>query len=39
MSIPWLYNEYTDGKKLPDTYDNYAGGQELVRWILAQIPR
>jgi unsaturated rhamnogalacturonyl hydrolase len=36
---PWLYNEYTDGKKLPNTYDNYAGGQELVGWILAQIPR
>jgi unsaturated rhamnogalacturonyl hydrolase len=34
---PWLYNEYTDGKKLPGTYDNYAGGQELVGWILAQI--
>jgi unsaturated rhamnogalacturonyl hydrolase len=36
---PWLYNEYTDGKKLPATYDNYEGGEELVRWILAQIPR
>ncbi len=36
---PWLYNEYTDGKILPATYDNYAGGKELVRWILAQIPR
>ncbi len=36
---PWLYNEYTDGKKLPATYDNYEGGKELVRWILAQVPR
>jgi unsaturated rhamnogalacturonyl hydrolase len=36
---PWLYNEYTDGRKLPATYDNYAAGRELVRWILAQIPR
>jgi len=36
---PWLYNEYTDGRKLPATYDNYQGGEELVRWILAQIPR
>ncbi len=36
---PWLYNEYTDGKMLPATYDNYEGGKELVRWILAQIPR
>jgi unsaturated rhamnogalacturonyl hydrolase len=36
---PWLYNEYTDGRKLPAAYDNYAAGRELVRWILAQIPR
>lgn len=36
---PWLYNEYTDGRKLPATYDNYAAGKELVRWILGQIPR
>ena len=30
---PWLYNEYTDGRKLPAAYDNYAGSRELVRWI------
>jgi unsaturated rhamnogalacturonyl hydrolase len=36
---PWLYNEYTDGHKLPATYDNYAGGVELVRWLLRQVPR
>ena len=36
---PWLYNEYTDGRKLPAEYDNYAAGKELVRWILAQVPR
>ncbi len=35
---PWLYNEYTDGRKLPAEYDNYAAGKELVRWILAQTP-
>jgi unsaturated rhamnogalacturonyl hydrolase len=35
---PWLYNEYTDGRKLPSTYDNFAAGKELVRWILAQAP-
>jgi unsaturated rhamnogalacturonyl hydrolase len=35
---PWLYNEYTDGRKLPAEYDNYAASKELVRWILAQIP-
>jgi unsaturated rhamnogalacturonyl hydrolase len=36
---PWLYNEYTDGRKLPPVYDNYAAGRELVRWILQQVPR
>jgi unsaturated rhamnogalacturonyl hydrolase len=35
---PWLYNEYTDGRKLPALYDNFAAGQELARWILTQIP-
>jgi unsaturated rhamnogalacturonyl hydrolase len=35
---PWLYNEYTDGRKLPPEYDNFAAGKELVRWILEQIP-
>jgi unsaturated rhamnogalacturonyl hydrolase len=36
---PWLYNEYTDGRKLPAEFDNYAAGSELVRWILQQVPR
>jgi unsaturated rhamnogalacturonyl hydrolase len=36
---PWLYNEYTDGRKLPAMYDNYSAGKELVRWILGQVPR
>ena len=36
---PWLYNEYTDGRRLPAEYDNYAAGVELVRWILQQVPR
>jgi len=35
---PWLYNEYTDGRKLPAEYDNYAAGKELARWILGQVP-
>jgi unsaturated rhamnogalacturonyl hydrolase len=35
---PWLYNEYTDGRKLPAEYDNYEAGKELARWILEQIP-
>ena len=38
MVDPWLYNEYTDGRKLPTVYDNFAAGNELVRWVLEQIP-
>jgi unsaturated rhamnogalacturonyl hydrolase len=39
---PWLYNEYTDGRKNPQIYnqfDNFAGGKELVQWLLQQRPR
>jgi unsaturated rhamnogalacturonyl hydrolase len=38
---PWLYNEYTDGRKNPRIYnqfDNYSGGKELVQWLLQQHP-
>ena len=34
VTDPWLYNEYTDGRKLPPEYDNFAAGMELVRWLL-----
>jgi unsaturated rhamnogalacturonyl hydrolase len=33
---PWLYNEYTDGRKLPADFDNYKAAQDLVRWIIKQ---
>jgi unsaturated rhamnogalacturonyl hydrolase len=36
---PWVYNEYTDGRNLPPEYNNFAGGEELVRWLLKQVPR
>ena len=36
---PWLYNEYTDGRKLPPPYDNLGGGKEYVRWLLEQLPK
>jgi unsaturated rhamnogalacturonyl hydrolase len=38
---PWVYNEYTDGRKNPRIYsqfDNFAGGRELVQWLLQQHP-
>jgi unsaturated rhamnogalacturonyl hydrolase len=31
---PWIYNEYTDGRQAPLEEDNFAAGQELVRWLV-----
>ncbi len=36
VADPWLYNEYTDGRKLPAEYDNFAAGSDFVRWLLQQ---
>jgi unsaturated rhamnogalacturonyl hydrolase len=33
---PWLYNEYTDGRKLPADFDNFEAAQDLSAWLLAQ---
>jgi len=35
---PWLYNEYTDGRKLPASFDNLAAGKEVIRWLIQQVP-
>ncbi len=29
---PWLYNEYTDGRKLPSDFQNYQAALDLVQW-------
>lgn len=31
---PWLYNEYTDGRKLPPEFDNFKAARDLSRWLL-----
>jgi unsaturated rhamnogalacturonyl hydrolase len=36
VTDPWLYNEYTDGKKLPSFYDQQAAGQEFVDWVVGE---
>jgi unsaturated rhamnogalacturonyl hydrolase len=36
---PWLYNEYTDGRKLPAEYENFRAAQELSRWLLTLAKR
>ena len=33
---PWLYNEYTDGRKLPAEYENYKAAADLVQWLIKQ---
>jgi len=35
---PWLYNEYTDGRKLPMDFEQYPAAKELVRWLVKQVP-
>ncbi len=36
---PWLYNEYVNGKKLPDEYENFRAAKELAQWLLHQSGR
>jgi len=31
---PWLYNEYTDGRKIPAEFENFTAANELVQWLL-----
>ena len=36
---PWFYNEYLDGRRLPPSIDNFKAAQDLVQWVLRQIPK
>jgi unsaturated rhamnogalacturonyl hydrolase len=33
---PWLYNEYTDGRKIPADFENFQAGKDLATWLLQQ---
>ena len=33
---PWLYNEYTDGRKLPADFQNFRAADDLAAWLLSQ---
>jgi unsaturated rhamnogalacturonyl hydrolase len=33
---PWFYNEYLDGRKLPDTFQNYQAAEDLTDWLIKQ---
>ena len=35
---PWLYNEYVDGRKLPEEFDNYEAANDLVKFLLNPQP-
>jgi unsaturated rhamnogalacturonyl hydrolase len=34
LGDPWLYNEYTDGRKIPAVYENFQAGKDLGSWLL-----
>ena len=34
LGDPWLYNEYTDGRKIPAAFENFQAGKDLGRWLL-----
>ncbi len=36
LGDPWLYNEYTDGRKIPAEYQNFQAGKDLATWLLQQ---
>jgi unsaturated rhamnogalacturonyl hydrolase len=36
---PWIYNEYLDGRKIPAVYENFTAANELVQWLLKQVPK
>lgn len=33
---PWLYNEYTDGRKLHAEYENFKAAEDLAEWLFKQ---
>jgi unsaturated rhamnogalacturonyl hydrolase len=36
LGDPWLYNEYTDGRRLPPEYENGKAARDLSRWLILQ---
>ena len=36
VADPWLYNEYTDGRKLPPNYQDFQAAIDLAGWALRQ---
>ncbi|GAB3876529.1 hypothetical protein GCM10028824_34230 [Hymenobacter segetis] len=36
LGDPWLYNEYTDGRKIPASFENFQAGKDLATWLLSK---
>ena len=36
LGDPWLYNEYTDGRKMNGLFQNFQAARELSGWLLSQ---
>jgi len=36
LGDPWLYNEYTDGRKIPASFQNFQAGKDLASWLLGK---
>lgn len=34
---PWLYNEYTDGRKIAAEFQNFSAAQEIVNWLFKPV--
>ena len=34
LGDPWIYNEYLNGRKLPDDFDNYEAARAWIKWLL-----
>ena len=34
---PWLYNEYTDGRKIAAEFQNFSAAQEIVQWLFKPV--
>ena len=33
---PWFYNEYLDGRKIPQELENYKAAEDFVQWLIKQ---
>lgn len=39
ITDPWIYNEYMDHDRLPESFENRKAAENLTRYLLSKIPR